>query len=219
MYICVGIHIYQFVQLLSHIQLFVTLWTAAHQASLSITTSLLELAQTHVHWVSDAIQLSHPLSSPSPPTFSLFQHQGLFQWVSSSHQVATVLGFQLQHQSFQWIFKTDFVYDGLVGSPCNPRDSQESSPTPQFRSINHTHYKNTKIPPFFPELSLENLASVLMRRWCIYYEISMDVEVASVDPLCEWAYMLMSPATLKIGSKSIQNHCLEVILKPLFEEG
>ena len=60
---------------------------------------LLELTQTHVHWVSDAIQPSHPLSSPSPPAFNLSQHQGLFKWVSSSHQVAKVLEFQLQHQS------------------------------------------------------------------------------------------------------------------------
>ena len=59
-----------------------------------------ELAQTHVHWVSDAIQLSHPLSSPSPPALNLSQHQSLFQWVSSSHQVAKVLELQLQHQSF-----------------------------------------------------------------------------------------------------------------------
>ena len=68
-----------------------------------------KFAQTHVHWVSDAIQPSHPLSSPSPPAFSLSQHQGLFQWVSSSHQVAKVLEFQLQHLSFQWIFRTDFL--------------------------------------------------------------------------------------------------------------
>ena len=60
-----------------------------------------ELTKTHVHRVSNAIQPSHPLSSPSPPTFNLSQHQGLFQWVSSSHQVAKVLEFQLQHQSFQ----------------------------------------------------------------------------------------------------------------------
>ena len=72
-------------------------WTAARQASLSITNS-----QTHVHWVGDAIQPSYPLSSPSPPTFNLSQHQGLFKWVSSSHQVAKVLEFQLQHQTFQW---------------------------------------------------------------------------------------------------------------------
>ena len=62
-----------------------------------------ELAQTHVHQVSDAIQPSHPLLSPSPPASNLSQHQGLFQWVSSSHQVAKVLQFQLQYQSFQWI--------------------------------------------------------------------------------------------------------------------
>ena len=66
-----------------------------------------ELAQTHVQQVSDAIQPSHPLSSPFPPAFNLFQDQGLFQWVSSSHQVAKVLEFQLQHQSFQWTPRTD----------------------------------------------------------------------------------------------------------------
>ena len=60
-----------------------------------------ELAQTHVHQVGVAIQPSHPLSSPSPPAFNLSQHQGLFQGVSSSHEVAKVLEFQLQHQSFQ----------------------------------------------------------------------------------------------------------------------
>ena len=68
-----------------------------------------ELAQTHVHRVSDAIQPSHPLLSPSPPAFNLSQHQGLFLWVSSSHQVAKVLEFQLQHQSFQWTFRTNFL--------------------------------------------------------------------------------------------------------------
>ena len=88
-----------------------------------------ELAQTRVHQVYDAIQPSHPLPSSSP-AFNLSQHQGLFQRVSSLHQVAKVLEFQLQHQSFQWIFRTDFFWDGLDGSPCSPRDSQESSPTP-----------------------------------------------------------------------------------------
>ena len=97
---------------------------------------LLELTQTHVHQVGDAIRPSHPLSFPSPPTFSLSQHQILFQWVSSSHQVAKVLEFELNHQSFQWIFRTDFLEDWLVWSLCSPRDSQESSPTPQFKSIN-----------------------------------------------------------------------------------
>ena len=68
-----------------------------------------EFAQTHVHWVSDAIQPSHPLLPPSPPPFNLSQHQGLFQWVSSLHQVAKVLELQLQHQSFQWIFRVDLI--------------------------------------------------------------------------------------------------------------
>ena len=68
-----------------------------------------ELAQTHVHWVGDAIQPSHPLLSPSPPAFNLSQHWSLFQWVSSLHQVTKVLECQLQHQSFQWIFRTDFL--------------------------------------------------------------------------------------------------------------
>ena len=70
---------------------------------------LLELTQTQAHWVGDAIQPSHPLLSPSPPSFNLSQHQGPFQWVGASHQVAKVLEFQLQHQSFQWIFRTDFL--------------------------------------------------------------------------------------------------------------
>ena len=68
-----------------------------------------ELAQTHVHLVGDAIQPSHPLLAPSPHAFNLPQHQGLFQWVSSSHQVAKVLEFQLQYQCFQQIFRTDFL--------------------------------------------------------------------------------------------------------------
>ena len=87
-----------------------------------------ELTQTHVHCTGDAIQSSHPLLSPSPPAFNLSQHQGLFKWVSSLHQVTRLL--ELKHQFFQWIFRTDFLKDWLVWSPCSPRDSQESSPIP-----------------------------------------------------------------------------------------
>ena len=68
-----------------------------------------ESTQIHVHWVGDAIQPSYPLLSPSPPTLNLFQHQSLFKWVSSLHQVAKVLEFQLQHQSFQWTLRTDLL--------------------------------------------------------------------------------------------------------------
>ena len=96
--------------------------------------------------------LAIPFSCPNPS-----RHQGLFQWVNSSHEVAKVLEFQLQNQSFQWTPRTDLLQDGLVGSPCSPRDSQESSPTPHFKSINflvlsflhrptltsiHDHWKN-----------------------------------------------------------------------------
>ena len=75
-------------------------------ASFPVHHQLLESTQTHVHWVGDAIQPSHPLPSPSPPALNLSQHQGLFKWVSSLYQVAKVLEFQLQHQSFQWTLRT-----------------------------------------------------------------------------------------------------------------
>ena len=71
--------------------------------------SLSEFVQTHVHWVTDAILPSHSLLPSSPAAFSLSQHHGLFQWVGSSHQVTQVLEFQLQHQSFQWILRVDFL--------------------------------------------------------------------------------------------------------------
>ena len=69
-----------------------------------------EFTQTHLHRIGDATQPSHPLSFPSPPTFNLSQHQGLFQWVSSSHQVARVLEPQLQHHSFQWRFRIQLLF-------------------------------------------------------------------------------------------------------------
>ena len=95
-----------------------------------------EFVQTLVHWDDDAIQPSHSVSPPSPPALTLSQDQGLFQWVISLYQGVKVLEFQLHHQSFQWIFRVDFPEDLLVWSPCSPRDSQESSPTPQFKGIN-----------------------------------------------------------------------------------
>ena len=111
-----------------------------------------------VHWVSDVIQPSCPLSSPSPPTFNLSQHQGLFQWGLSLHQVTKVLELQLQHQSFQWIFRVVFLVwltlikpDGLVWSPCCPRSSQESSSAPQFKSINSSALKHLYGPTLTSE--------------------------------------------------------------------
>ena len=87
-----------------------SLWPRGLQHTrLPYSSVSLGVAQTHVHWVGDTIQPSHSLLSPSPPAVNLSQHQGLFKWVSSSHQVAKVLEFQLQHQTFQGISRTDFL--------------------------------------------------------------------------------------------------------------
>ena len=115
------------VQSLSHVWLFVTPWIS--MPGLPVHHQLLELTQTHVHQVRDAIQPSHPLLSPSLPAPNPSQYQSLFQWVNSSHEVAKVLEFQLQHHSFQRTPRADLLQNGLVGSPCSPRDSQESSNT------------------------------------------------------------------------------------------
>ena len=113
-----------------------TLWDPVDCSTpgLPVPHYLPEFAQVHFHWISDSIQPSHPLSPSSPFAFNLSQHRGLFQWVSSLHQVAKILELQLQHQSFQLIFRVNFLEDWLVGSPCCPRDSQESS-IPQFKSL------------------------------------------------------------------------------------
>ena len=103
---------------------------------LPVHHQLPEFTQTHIHWVSDAIQPCHPLSSTSLPAPNPSQHQSLFQWLKSSHEVTKVLEFQLQHHSVQRNPRADLLQNGLVESPCSPRDSQESSPTPQFKSIN-----------------------------------------------------------------------------------
>ena len=88
---------------------------------LPVHHQLPEFTQTHAHRVGDAIQPSHSLSCPPPPAPNPSQHQGLFQWVNSSHEVAKVLEFQFQHQSFQWTPRTNLLKDGLVGSLCSPR--------------------------------------------------------------------------------------------------
>ena len=95
------------VQSFSRVRLFATPWTTACQASLSITDSQSLLKLMSIKSVTPSNHLIR--SSPSPPACNLSQHQGLFKWVSSLHQVAKVLDFQLQHQSFQWIFRTDFL--------------------------------------------------------------------------------------------------------------
>ena len=126
---------------------------------LPVHHQLPESTQTHVYWVSDGIQPFHPLLSPSSLALNLSQHQGLFKWVSSLYQMPKVLDFQLQYQSYQRTPRADLLENGLVRSPCSPRASEESSPTPQFKSINssglsflhsptltsiHDHWKNQR---------------------------------------------------------------------------
>ena len=121
-------------QSLSRVRLFVTPWIAARQASLSITNSWSSLRLTSIESVmpSSHLILCRPLLllPPIPPSISLFQ------WVNSSHEVAKILEFQLQHHSFQRNSRAELPQNGLVRSPCSPRHSQESSPTSQFKSIN-----------------------------------------------------------------------------------
>ena len=96
------------VQLLSRVWLFATLWTAARQASLSfpISWNLFKLIS-----IESMRPSNHFMSSPSPPAHNLSQHQGLFQWIGSLHQVAKVLELHIQYQSFQWVFSVDFLQD------------------------------------------------------------------------------------------------------------
>ena len=124
---------------------------------LPVHHQLPEFTQTHVHRFCDAIQPSHPLSSPSPPAPNSSQHQTLLQCVNSSYEVAKGSEFQAKHHSFQRNSRAHLLQNGLVGYPCSPGDSQESSPTPQFKNINssvlsflhsptlmstHDHWKN-----------------------------------------------------------------------------
>ena len=121
-----------------------------------------EFSQIHVHWVSDTIQPSHPLPPPSPFAFNLSQHQGLFQWIGSLHQVAKILELQLQHWSFKLIFRVDFLYDWLAWFCC-PRDSQESSPA-QFESISSSALSLLYDPTLPFEKEIATHSSILAWR-------------------------------------------------------
>ena len=114
------------VQSLSHVRLPVTPWTTARQASLSINNSWSIPKLKSIEWMmpSNHLILSRPLLLPSIfPSIRVFSNE-------------TALRISSWHQSFQWTTRTDLLQNGLVGSPCSPRDSQESFPTPQFKSIN-----------------------------------------------------------------------------------
>ena len=140
--VAVHIHngIFSSVQFSSVAEPCLTLCNCAALPGLPVHHQLPESTQTHVHWVSDAIQPSHPLLSPSPPALNLSQHQGIFQWVSCLHQVAKVLGFQLQHQSFQLLgegemyeksnmetYVTTCKIDSQMGICCMAQETQTGS--------------------------------------------------------------------------------------------
>ena len=119
------------VQSLSHVQLFATQCTATQQASLSFTNSW-NLLKLHIHWVNDAIQPPHLLSSPSPPVFNLSEHEGLLQWVVSSYQVAKYWNFSFSispsnEYSVLISFKIDWfnllAVQGTLKSLFQPRSS------------------------------------------------------------------------------------------------
>ena len=124
---------------------------------LPVHHQLLEFTETNVHQVSDAYQPSHPLSSASPLAPNPSQHQSLFQWVNASHEVAKVL------ESFQRNPRADLLQNGLVGSPCSPRDSQESFPTPQFKSTNSSALSFLYIPTLHPYMTTGKI--IALTRW------------------------------------------------------
>ena len=127
------------VQSLIHVWLFVTPWTAACHASLSFTTSQ-SLLSPLSWWCHPTISSSAAFFSSCPQSFPA---SGSFPVSQLLHQVAKVLEPQFQHQSFQWIFRVDFLQDWLIWYPCCPRDTQEFPPAPQFESINYRECSNS----------------------------------------------------------------------------
>ena len=142
--------------------------------SFTVLHHLLDFAETHVHPVGDAIQPSRPLSSPSLPAFNLSQHQGLFQWVSSSHQVAKLLEFQLQHQSNE--------HPGLISFRMDWLDLLAVQGT--LKSLLQHHSSKASIlwrfAFFIVQLSHSYMATGktialtyggLLAKWCVYFLI------------------------------------------------
>ena len=134
LFLSYGYYIVVVVQLLSSVWLFTTPWTAAQQAPLSSTISLSLLKFMSI----ESIMLFNHLTSATPFSFCLqsFPTSGSFPMSRLLAAGGQLWELQLQHQSFQWIFRDDFLWDWLVWSPCSPRDSQEYSPAPQFHGIN-----------------------------------------------------------------------------------
>ena len=200
-----------------------SLWPHRLQyARLPCSSSSPEACSNHGHWVCDAIQPSHPLSSLLVPPSIFPSIRTPFQWVGASHQMAKVLG--LQHQSFQWMFSVDFLQDSLVWSPCYARNSQESSPTPQSKHINslvlslfyclalisiHDYWKTialtlwtfvSKVMPLFLDMLSRFVIAFLPRSKCIFIS---------------W---LQSPSTVILEPKKIKSVTVFIVAPSLYHE-
>ena len=187
---------FSLVQLLSRVWLFATPWIAARQASLSITNS---------RSFSDTIQPSHPLLSPSPPASNPSQHQSLFQGVNSSHEVAKVLEFQPQHHSSQRNPRVDLLQIELVGSPCSPRDSQESSPIPQFKTINSSTFSLLYGPI---RTSIHDYGKVMSLLFNMLSWLVTDFLPRSKCLLISW---LQSPSAVILDPKKLKSVTVSIV--------
>ena len=147
---------------------------------------LLEFTQTHVRWIGDATQPSLPLLPASPSALNLSQHQSLFLWVSSSHQMAKVWELQLQHQSFQWVPRVDFLQDWLVWSPCCPRDfsrvfSSTTIWTHQFSGVQPSLSSNPHIRTCYIYFPINNASINLFLMWDLIFSF-IEWTIASIIP-------------------------------------
>ena len=209
------VHVWMWVQFSSVAQWCPTLCNLMNCSMLGLPVhqQLLESTQTHVHRVDNAIQPSHPLLSPSPPALNFSQHQGLFQWVRSLHQVAKLLEFQPQHQSFQWTPRTDLLQGGLVEFPCSPRNSQESSPTPQFKSIDSSGHSCFIVQLSHPYMTTGKTIA-LTRRTFVGKVMSLVFNMLSTlvtaflprskSLLISW---LQSPSAVILEPRKIVSYC------------
>ena len=173
---------------------------------------LLEFTQTHVHWVGDAIQPSHPLSSLPPPTFN---HSSLFQWVSSLHQVAKLLEFQFQHQSFQWTPRTDLLaVQGTLKSLLQHHRSKESILGTQFslRSNSHPCMTNGKTKAL---TRLAFVGKVMSLHFNMLSRLVIPFLSKSKHLIIPW---LQSQSTMILEPKNIKSATVSTVFSSISHE-
>ena len=187
---------------------------------LPVHHQLPEFTQTHVHRVSDAIQPSHPLSSPSPPAFNPSQHQGLFQWVNSWHQVAKVLELQLQHQSFQWIFRTDLLYDGLAWS--NDQVTRSLAWSDHSDQMNERGWRKrikAEVTELNPKLKIDHISTMWNGDpWPWVVQLHEFYICSRVDMWVDYRYCVLLDSTANIWPESLSVLFLELLTSTKFRE-